>query len=99
MIRRQPKSTLFPCTTLFPSADAPRSAIPDRRVADVAFRLPAGQVSDPIQGGLAFSVVKVLSVTPGRLVALEEIRPQIEAERSEERRVGKECRSRWSPYH
>ena len=25
-------------------------------------------------------------------------RPDI-AERSEERRVGKECRSRWSPYH
>ena len=24
---------------------------------------------------------------------------QILAERSEERRVGKECRSRWSPYH
>ena len=24
---------------------------------------------------------------------------QITAERSEERRVGKECRSRWSPYH
>ena len=23
----------------------------------------------------------------------------IKAERSEERRVGKECRSRWSPYH
>ena len=23
----------------------------------------------------------------------------IPAERSEERRVGKECRSRWSPYH
>src|SRR3712207_4179822 len=23
----------------------------------------------------------------------------VEAERSEERRVGKECRSRWSPYH
>ena len=23
----------------------------------------------------------------------------IEKERSEERRVGKECRSRWSPYH
>jgi len=29
---------------------------------------------------------------PGQLAALE-------AERSEERRVGKECRSRWSPYH
>ena len=24
---------------------------------------------------------------------------RIRAERSEERRVGKECRSRWSPYH
>ena len=23
----------------------------------------------------------------------------LDAERSEERRVGKECRSRWSPYH
>ena len=25
--------------------------------------------------------------------------PEEERERSEERRVGKECRSRWSPYH
>ena len=25
--------------------------------------------------------------------------PNTVAERSEERRVGKECRSRWSPYH
>ena len=25
--------------------------------------------------------------------------PHIEETRSEERRVGKECRSRWSPYH
>ena len=24
---------------------------------------------------------------------------ELSAERSEERRVGKECRSRWSPYH
>ena len=29
---------------------------------------------------------------------LAEMRGRIE-ERSEERRVGKECRSRWSPYH
>ena len=26
-------------------------------------------------------------------------RLQIAVDRSEERRVGKECRSRWSPYH
>src|SRR2546429_4733925 len=31
----------------------------------------------------------------------EELNPDLflELERSEERRVGKECRSRWSPYH
>src|SRR5258706_5032474 len=27
------------------------------------------------------------------------VRPKLQVERSEERRVGKECRSRWSPYH
>ena len=29
----------------------------------------------------------------------EKILEEIIVERSEERRVGKECRSRWSPYH
>ena len=29
----------------------------------------------------------------------EKMRKQIRGLRSEERRVGKECRSRWSPYH
>ena len=34
------------------------------------------------------------------LAVLPEISPVTEIEdRSEERRVGKECRSRWSPYH
>ena len=28
-----------------------------------------------------------------------EFAKELHAERSEERRVGKECRSRWSPYH
>ena len=27
------------------------------------------------------------------------LKPKADAKRSEERRVGKECRSRWSPYH
>ena len=30
---------------------------------------------------------------------LETARAELTVERSEERRVGKECRSRWSPYH
>ena len=29
----------------------------------------------------------------------DELLGDLSAERSEERRVGKECRSRWSPYH
>ena len=33
------------------------------------------------------------------LAKLAEEDPTFQAERSEERRVGKECRSRWSPYH
>src|SRR2546422_277480 len=37
---------------------------------------------------------------PGRrLVGCPVVRQPGAAERSEERRVGKECRSRWSPYH
>src|SRR2546422_5250685 len=30
---------------------------------------------------------------------LDPRQPPVQLERSEERRVGKECRSRWSPYH
>ncbi|WP_374470563.1 SurA N-terminal domain-containing protein [Phenylobacterium sp.] len=57
----------------------PKTAIPDRQVADTAFRLPAGQVA-PVQSSLGWQVVKVLSVTPGREVSLEEARPVLEAE-------------------
>ncbi len=33
-------------------------------------------------------------------IEVEDIRQQgVDCPRSEERRVGKECRSRWSPYH
>ena len=40
--------------------------------------------------------VTVKSRIPEELEKLSEIARNI---RSEERRVGKECRSRWSPYH
>ena len=33
------------------------------------------------------------------LVILDLMMPFMDGMRSEERRVGKECRSRWSPYH
>ncbi len=58
--------------------DRPQSAVPDRAVAQAAFALQAGQVSQPIRGELGMSVVKVLSVSPGRAVSFEEARPEIE---------------------
>lgn len=60
-------------------ADKPKTAIADRKLADAAFALPAGQTAT-IQGDLGLAVVKVLKATPGRAVTLEELRPQLEAE-------------------
>ncbi|HEX6859006.1 MAG TPA: SurA N-terminal domain-containing protein [Caulobacteraceae bacterium] len=60
--------------------DKPKTAIVDRRVADAAFALPEGQVSQPIQGELGFAVVKVMKVTPGKQVSFAEAKPQIEAQ-------------------
>ena len=37
--------------------------------------------------------IKAMEIAPGKEMIVQK------AERSEERRVGKECRSRWSPYH
>ena len=39
----------------------------------------------------------IITESPALNDRLESVR--IQADRSEERRVGKECRSRWSPYH
>ena len=44
--------------------------------------------------------VGLVDVPDERLTKLAElVNPQKIIPRSEERRVGKECRSRWSPYH
>ncbi|MFN3572634.1 MAG: peptidyl-prolyl cis-trans isomerase [Phenylobacterium sp.] len=58
----------------------PKSAIADRKVAEAAFALEDGAVSDPIQGDLGLAVVKVTDVTPGREPTLEDVRPMLEAE-------------------
>ena len=42
------------------------------------------------------AVVKLFNPTGNGTWYLSELDPET---RSEERRVGKECRSRWSPYH
>ncbi len=58
----------------------PKSALPDRKVADAVFGLAAGQVSAPINGDLGVSVVKLTKITPATLPSLESQRPAIEAE-------------------
>ena len=45
--------------------------------------------------GVSFMGESAKILNPERIVLL----PDPQADRSEERRVGKECRSRWSPYH
>ena len=42
---------------------------------------------------------RTLAEARARAQSLEAAQKRASAERSEERRVGKECRSRWSPYH
>jgi peptidyl-prolyl cis-trans isomerase D len=58
----------------------PKSALPDRKVADAVFTLAAGQVSPPINGDLGVSVVKLVKINPAAMPSLESQRPAIEAE-------------------
>ena len=61
-------------------------------------QLPDDVVIDPKRSPRRLSVAASFLTDP---VALERHLPEgfTLAGRSEERRVGKECRSRWSPYH
>lgn len=58
----------------------PKSALPDRKVAEAVFALAAGQASGPIAGDLGVSVVKVTKINPATVPTLESQRPAIEAE-------------------
>src|SRR2546422_10154745 len=94
MIRRPPRSTLFPYTTLFRSLEADGSVEPAERQRPPVrpLRRPAHQEIVDLGGGLA--------VCEGGRQLREQVGVARRLEqRSEERRVGKECRSRWSPYH
>ncbi|RZJ18734.1 MAG: rotamase [Brevundimonas sp.] len=55
-------------------AGSPQTAVGDAAVGAAIFRLAAGQVSDPIQGQVGFTVAKVASVSPGRPATLESAR-------------------------
>src|SRR2546422_9012374 len=112
MIRRPPRSTLFPYTTLFRSTRAPRT---------VTLALPWltreawHGTPEKFQGQHPTEVVSSSTGHVERLEDLTAVGEQVldgewialgsvwylaalipETQRSEERRVGKECRSRWS---
>src|SRR3712207_9401988 len=100
MIRRPPRSTLFPYTTLF------RSWLLDVYVS-------SSTSTNVVLSGIlpklgTYGLIKI--AIPLLPAGVEPFLPVIAAlgvvnilygsfVRSEERRVGKECRSRWSPYH
>src|SRR3712207_9190913 len=106
MIRRPPRSTLLPYTTLFRSSSS------------TPFDKELYLFNHSIQKGHSLSEVLVLSFLYLLLspcffqkfsISIFQSTfqtsifiiffPNSIFSRSEERRVGKECRSRWSPYH
>src|SRR3712207_9321637 len=96
MIRRPPRSTLFPYTTLFRSAGA------GQRLADregdhrPVGRVPGQQVREPRPAALQVGERREHRL----LVPLGGLAGAVTGGgvRSEEGRVGKECRFRWQPY-
>src|SRR3989441_12519053 len=99
MIRRPPRSTLFPYTTLFRSHPSIRSG--ERMSRRHPLRFPPVALLLPVVLGAqapARRHVDVPAVAP-RAADVATVDGIVKAYRSEERRVGKECRSRWSPYH
>src|SRR3989449_11522286 len=134
MIRRPPRSTLFPYTTLFRSTvlddvihvtleervcpEALLDVVEERDVLGIVEVVDGEQPlarGDPLlreRHGARLLVDDVvaflLRLDLGKLAFDDRRRPLelgndavefVVQVRSEERRVGKECRSRWSPYH
>src|SRR3989449_10642702 len=109
MIRRPPRSTLFPYTTLFRSVALGRADTAAARGvvrAARAFPNPAFSATYtkavPQYHAIVDLPLDVPWLRAPRIGAAEFERDAVRygfAFRSEERRVGKECRSRWSPYH
>src|SRR3712207_9033915 len=100
MIRRPPRSTLFPYTTLFRSSqnhiDEPRANYKVNFI-DLENTKEYRHIKklESVNIGDTLSVIhesENVNIT-ARVISYK-YNP-----RSEERRVGKECRSRWSPYH
>src|SRR5437773_10191478 len=89
MIRRPPRSTLFPYTTLFRSLGETLRDIASKGGKKVLVNLGEVSYLDSSAIGELISGFTTITNRGGKLKLL----------RSEERRVGKECRDGWARYH
>src|SRR2546430_16584309 len=99
MTRPPPKSTLFPHTMLSQSPRSPPPIVSKRGSS----RTPSSQQPPTAPQQEDQFTVPCRRFLPNAVVYGQPIRGPtrrgVPRQRSEERRVGKECRSRWSPYH
>src|SRR3712207_9163485 len=118
MIRRPPRSTLFPYTTLFRSlkedinnsiiivGDLNTPLTPMDRTSRQKINKEIIELNEKLDQMDLIDIYRTLhpktagytffSSAHGTFSRIDHI---LGTKRSEERRVGKECRSRWSPYH
>src|SRR3712207_9496396 len=103
MIRRPPRSTLFPYNDALPIYS---EAIVGTALDGETEVLRHADESEPFSA-LAFKIqtdqhlgkLTYVRVYSGKLSSGSPVLNSTKDRRSEERRVGKEGRSRWSPYH
>jgi peptidyl-prolyl cis-trans isomerase D len=60
--------------------DKPKTAVPDRKVADAAFGLKAGDVSGVIQGELGLAVIKLMTIQAGSTPSFESVKAKLTEE-------------------
>jgi peptidyl-prolyl cis-trans isomerase D len=65
-------------------ADVGKTGVADSKVGQAAFALNEGAVSNPIQGNLGWAVIKVIKITPGKVVTFEDAKADIEKEEKTE---------------
>src|SRR2546429_7826496 len=98
MIRRPPRSTLFPYTTLFRSLVEPLDIGLGAAIVRCYHCQDALDAWGNLLQEIAPGIKRVLAVVATHDRSAQANIQRLD-ERSEERRVGKECRSRWAPYH
>src|SRR3712207_9241404 len=111
MIRRPPRSTLFPYTTLFRSVKSKEGRrqkvqettnlvllFGDNLLDFAEFSKTSHEDRRKLLDQLHAEFGSKFIIFPNPMYGSWES-SVYNGQRSEERRVGKECRSRWSPYH